>query len=215
MDMSVALGDAVGSHTAPSPMARAARPRASEPTVQNDDLGTLIERVASDRDRAAFAQLFNYFAPRLKAFGLKQGADMAAAEELAQETMVAVWRKAHTYDRSRATATTWVFTIVRNKRIDLFRRESRTEVLIDEMPDVASDASGPDDMFRSQRASAAVREAIKILPAEQLQVLQKAFFEDKSHSVIATELDLPLGTVKSRVRLALARLRAALSEDHL
>ena len=215
MDMSVALGDG----SAVQPAVRASvRPRlagSSERAVQNDELGELIERVATGRDRAAFAELFKYFAPRLKAFGLRQGADLAAAEELAQEAMVLVWRKAHTYDRRRATATTWVFTIVRNKRIDLFRRENRAEVTVEEMPDVASDDDGPDAAFDLGRSGDAVRKAMAALPADQVLVLQKAFFEDKSHSTIAEELDLPLGTVKSRVRLALAKLRAMLSEDHL
>lgn len=214
MDMIVALGDPSLLHRPAGFVPRPRRARGAELAVKNDDLEVLVERVARDRDRAAFAELFKHFAPRLKAFGLRQGADLAAAEELAQEAMVSVWRKAHTFNRTRATATTWVFTIVRNKRIDLFRRENRAEVTVDEVPDVASSDDGPDVLMQTERAGAAIREAIKGLPDEQLQVLQKAFFEDKSHSVIAAELDLPLGTVKSRVRLALAKLRSTLSEDY-
>jgi RNA polymerase sigma-70 factor (ECF subfamily) len=186
-----------------------------EPFVTNDHLSTLIEAVARDRDRQAFAQLFRHFAPRLKAFGMRRGSDPASAEELAQETMLTVWRKAATFDRRRATASTWIFTIVRNKRIDLFRREGRPEVDLESIVDMPSDTISADDTLTSNQAGQAIRRALDGLPAEQLLIVQKAFFEDKSHSVIAEELNLPLGTVKSRVRLALARLRVALPEHSL
>jgi RNA polymerase sigma-70 factor, ECF subfamily len=183
--------------------------------LDNDRLCTLIERVAAYRDRAAFAELFTYFAPRLKAFGLRQGTNPAAAEELAQEAMISVWRKADTFDRQRATATTWIFTIVRNKRIDMFRREHRPEVSLDEAAEQPSDSEPADNSFGMAQAGKVVRQALAHLPTEQIEVLHKAFFEDKSHSVIADELKLPLGTVKSRIRLGLARLRGALPEDQL
>lgn len=181
--------------------------------LNNDRLCELIEAVAARHDRSAFAKLFTYFAPRLKAFGLRQGTNPAAAEELVQEAMLAVWRKAGTFDRQRATASTWVFTIVRNKRIDLFRREKRPEVGLEEASEQATDTQTPDERFRLAQAGDALREALTSLPQEQREVLHKAFFEDKSHSVVAEELNLPLGTVKSRIRLALARLRQALPED--
>lgn len=183
-------------------------------TVTNEQLCELIETIALRRDRAAFATLFQHFAPRLKAFGMRQGSSPASAEELAQEAMLSVWRKAETFDRSRATASTWVFTIVRNKRIDMFRRENRPEIALDEAPERASEADGPDRMFELEQTGGAVREALSALSADQLSVIQKAFFEDKSHSAIAEELGLPLGTVKSRIRLALGRLRSVIAEDH-
>jgi RNA polymerase sigma-70 factor, ECF subfamily len=183
--------------------------------VDNDRLCMLIEAVAAYRDRSAFAELFTYFAPRLKAFGLRQGTNAAAAEELAQEAMIAVWRKAGTFDRQRATASTWIFTIVRNKRIDMFRREHRPEVSLDEAVEQPSDSEPADSTFEMAQAGKVVREALAHLPKEQVEVLHKAFFEDKSHSAIADELNLPLGTVKSRIRLGLARLRSALPEDQI
>jgi RNA polymerase sigma-70 factor (ECF subfamily) len=183
------------------------------PALGNEELCDLIEAIAADRDREAFAMLFRHYAPRLKAFGLRQGSSVAASEELAQEAMLTVWRKADTFDRRLATASTWVFTIVRNKRIDMFRRERRPEVELDDRYDAPSDEAGPDDTLVAVRASELVRQAMQSLPAEQRQVLHKAFFEDKSHSVIADELKLPLGTVKSRIRLALGRLRAQLPEE--
>lgn len=182
--------------------------------LTNEDLCRLVNAVAVQRDRGAFAELFRHFAPRLKGFALKQGADAAAAEELAQETMLAVWRKADTFDAGRATVSTWMFTILRNKRIDLFRRENRPESDLVEAADAPSDSNGPDKTFQAAESGDALRQALMELPEEQRNILQKAFFEDKSHSAIANELRLPLGTVKSRIRLALARLRAALPEEH-
>lgn len=184
-----------------------------EPTVTNEELCGLVEAVAARRDREAFARLFKHFAPRLKGFGLRRGTDAASSEELAQETMLTVWRKAETFDPSRATVSTWIFTIVRNKRIDLFRREGHPEADLAEAAEKVYEGPAADDEVDRLRSSEALREALRVLPAEQFDVLQKAFFEDKSHSVIAAELGLPLGTVKSRIRLALARLRGALPED--
>ncbi|TVR96749.1 MAG: sigma-70 family RNA polymerase sigma factor [Rhodospirillales bacterium] len=183
--------------------------------VDNDRLCDLIEAVAIHQDRKAFSDLFRHFAPRLKAFGLRQGSDAATADELAQEAMLAVWRKAATFDRSRASATTWIFTIVRNKRIDMFRRQNRPEVTLDEAAEQVSDEAPADDQLRWADAGEVLREVLATLPKEQIVVLQKAFYEDKSHSVIAEELNLPLGTVKSRIRLGLARLRQALPEEQL
>ncbi len=183
--------------------------------LDNSRLCELIETVAERRDRRAFAELFRHFAPRLKAFGLRQGVDPATAEELVQETMLSVWRKADTFDRGRASAATWVFTIIRNKRIDMLRRENRPEADIDAIAEIPAEGPGADDDYQLAQAGEAVRSALAVLPEEQLLVLKKAFFEDKAHSAIAEELDLPLGTVKSRIRLALARLRLVLPENQL
>lgn len=180
--------------------------------LTNDQLCMLIEAIASRRDRQAFAQLFEHFAPRLKGFGLRRGVDAASAEELAQETLLTVWRKADTFDPSRATVSTWIFTIVRNKRIDLFRREHYPEIDVDDLAETPADTPDPDDAIQSSRLGQILREAMGALPKEQAEIIRLAFFEDKSHRVIADELRLPLGTVKSRVRLALIRLRNALPE---
>lgn len=209
-------GNFAGTVARRRPQASAMAPRiVAEPAMQNDQLCDLIEAIAASKDRAAFAELFRHFAPRLKAFGMRQGADAAEAEELAQEAMLSVWRRAGTFDRSRATAATWIFTIVRNKRIDMYRREHRSELMLDDVPDRPSESAGADEELQASRAGSALREAMNALPPEQLEVVQKAFYEDKSHSEIAAELKLPLGTVKSRVRLALGRLRSVVSEDHL
>jgi RNA polymerase sigma-70 factor (ECF subfamily) len=183
--------------------------------VDNSRLSDLIEAMAVRRDKGAFAGLFSHFAPRLKAFGMRQGVDAATAEELVQETMLSVWRKAGTYDRRRANASTWIFTILRNKRIDMLRRQGRPEADLDSVAELPSDASSADDDYHASQAGEIIRQAMVELPDEQVEVLKKAFFEDKPHSAIAEELGLPLGTVKSRIRLALARLRLVLPEGQL
>ena len=183
--------------------------------LTNEQLCQLVTSIADGRDREAFADLFRYFAPRLKGFGLRRGVDAGAAEELAQETMLTVWRKADSFDPGRATVSTWIFTILRNKRIDLFRRETYPEADLSEVLDTASDDRSPDESLSLSEASRAVSSVMKSLPEEQLAIVRKAFFEGKSHRAIADEMKLPLGTVKSRIRLALARMRVALPEGHV
>ena len=183
--------------------------------LTNEQLCQLVTSIADGRDREAFADLFRYFAPRLKGFGLRRGVDAGAAEELAQETMLTVWRKADSFDPRRATVSTWIFTIIRNKRIDLFRRETYPEADLSEVVDTASDGRSPDESLSLSEASRAVSSVMKSLPEEQLAIVRKAFFEGKSHRAIADEMKLPLGTVKSRIRLALARMRVALPEGHV
>jgi len=177
--------------------------------MSNDQFCELIEAIGKQKDRAAFADLFRYFAPRFKAYAMGIGCGNAEAEELAQETMISVWRRAETFDRTKATASTWMFTIVRNKRIDLFRRHKISTTEIKEAEQLSADTIDPGDARDAAKAGAALRQALSSLPPEQQLVLHKAFFEAKSHSVVAEELQIPLGTVKSRIRLALERLRLA------
>jgi RNA polymerase sigma-70 factor (ECF subfamily) len=175
--------------------------------VQEERVRALIEQIAARSDPAAFAELFRYFAPRLKAYGLRRGAGAAAAEELAQEALIQIWRKAATFDGSRNTACAWVYAIARNKRIDLLRRERRPDPeSLDPWPDPHEAESVETALARGEWARG-LSDAVGRLPEDQAEVLRKAYYEDKSHSVIAAELNLPLGTVKSRVRLGLARLK--------
>jgi len=174
-------------------------------------LCALIEAVARSQDRAAFADLFAHFAPRVKGYLMRLGANGALAEDLAQEAMLTLWRKAPLFDSSKASASTWVFTIARNLRIDAIRRERRPEIDPSELAPEAERAAD-DGMVRTED-DARVRVAITTLPKEQAQVIELSFFADKPHSTIAKELGLPLGTVKSRLRLAMARIRASLGED--
>lgn len=172
-----------------------------------------LRRIAEARDRAAFQELFEHFAPRVKAYAMKLGASAQGAEDLAQEAMLTVWRKAGLFDPARAAASTWIFTIARNLRIDLLRRE-RLMRLDGGDPSLAPE-SEPDagEGFEARQDGEALARALATLPAEQSQIVMLSFFSDKPHSQIAEELNIPLGTVKSRLRLAMARLRASLGES--
>ena len=171
----------------------------------------MIAAIAQRADRAAFASLFDYFAPRVKSYMLRLGAEPRQAEELAQETLLTVWRKAAAFDPTRAAASTWIFTIARNLRIDALRRERRPDPELD--PSEAPEAEPtPTPPWSPPNPRAACRIALLSLPAEQAEVIRLSFFSDKPHSEIAAELGLPLGTVKSRMRLAMGRLRDLLGD---
>ena len=179
-----------------------------------DEAADLIEAIATRQDRAAFARLFNYFAPRVKAFIMRGGADAESAQEVAQEALIMVWRKAASFDRTRASATTWLYTIARNKRIDLLRRNNRPAIDTEDWLTVfAPEEEDADKSVLAGQTYTRVKELLSGLSPDQLVVIEKAFFEDKTHTAIAEELKLPLGTVKSRIRLALGRLRDALERD--
>lgn len=184
-------------------------------TVQTESTVLTGHLVAagSHQDREAFRLLFDHFAPRLKSFMLRRGADDGLAEEVVQEAMINVWRKARLFDPSKASASTWIFTIGRNVHIDLVRRAKRPE-LDPEDPELAPAAlpEATAEISREQDAQL-VRNAMKDLSDEQKEVLRMAFFEEKPHRDIAEELNIPLGTVKSRIRLAFKRMRDELDED--
>lgn len=180
----------------------------SATAVSAPSWNALLEAVGGHQDRAAFCQLFEHFGPRLKAYLLRTGSDPTSAEEIAQEVMLMVWRKASTFDARQASASTWIFTIARNKRIDAYRRERHVEADSEYQLAQLPDTSTPvDHAIGSEQEGARLREAIRQLPPEQGELLRMAYYEDKPHSVIAEERGLPLGTVKSRLRLAHARLR--------
>ncbi|MDB9919330.1 sigma-70 family RNA polymerase sigma factor [Amylibacter sp.] len=164
-----------------------------------------IVAVAGKSDKEAFSNLFTHFAPRIKSFLMKGGADAIIAEECVQETMVAVWNKAYLFDPTRAAASTWIFTIARNKRIDTARRNNRPE------PDVLpwGNETEPDasEIISIQEETTLLAQAVKELPEKQRIIVERAFYNDLSHQEIANETGLPLGTIKSRIRLALQRLR--------
>jgi RNA polymerase sigma-70 factor (ECF subfamily) len=174
------------------------------------DWSACLVEIARSKDRQQFALLFGYFAPRLKSFFLRLGLSPAAAEDLAQETMLTVWNKAQSFDATRASASTWIFTIARNLRIDLLRRE-RDPNLLAELYDGVVEPMPSDNVLTVER-EVRIRAALDKLPADQADVIRLSFFEDRPQSEIANTLDIPLGTVKSRVRLAMNRLRA-LVED--
>lgn len=164
-----------------------------------------LARIRDHQDQAAFAALFRYFAPRVKAFLMKSGASPTMAEECTQEVMATVWRKAHLFDPTRASAATWIFTIARNRKIDALRRQNRPEPEdLPWGPEVEPDQA---DVLSFQQESAKLAKAMPALPEKQRALIEQAYFGDLSHSEIAEQTGLPLGTIKSRIRLALDRLR--------
>jgi RNA polymerase sigma-70 factor (ECF subfamily) len=176
-----------------------------------DGFADMIGAIAAHADRAAFAALFGHFAPRVKSYMLRLGAPPLQAEELAQETLLTVWRKAAAFDRTKAAPSTWIFTIARNLRIDAARRERRGEPVED--PSDEPDAEpGPDAVLAAAQSEGRIRQALAKLPPEQADVVRLSFFSDKPHAEIAAQLQLPLGTVKSRLRLAMGRLRDLLGD---
>ncbi len=164
-----------------------------------------IRRIRDAGDRAAFEMVFMHFAPRVKAFLMKSGAAQALAEEVTQEVMAAVWQKAHLFDPAKASAATWIFTIARNRRIDALRRARRPEP--EDLPWGPEAEPDQAEAMVLQQESARLEQALAALPAKQRALIERAFWGDLSHSEIAAETGLPLGTIKSRIRLALERLR--------
>ncbi len=173
----------------------------------------LIGRVA-EGDRGAFGRLFEHFAPRVKGLMLKTGASGDDAEEIAQETLLAVWRKAAQFDPASAGASAWIYTIARNLRIDAVRRASRTGAVAHEAElDYLVDPSEPaDESIERMHGVDRVASALSRLPGDQSMAIRLSFIEERSHSEIADLLGIPLGTVKSRIRLAMSRLKALMDE---
>ncbi|MDD3444888.1 MAG: sigma-70 family RNA polymerase sigma factor [Zavarzinia sp.] len=178
--------------------------------LDRETLADLVEAIAERGDRAAFARLFAHLAPRLKAFLMRLGASAGTAEELVQDVMLTIWRKAASFDRRQSSVTTWTYTIARNRRIDLIRRETRPDLDPEEPALQPSAPVAADTALEVERRDAALRMAIAELPEEQADLLRLAYYEGKSHSEIADIRNLPLGTVKSRMRLAFNRLRRAM-----
>lgn len=171
-----------------------------------------IIRIAKHGDKLAFADLFGFYAPRIKGFFMRGGMGAGQAEELAQETMLMVWRKAALFDPEKASASTWIFTIARNLRVDAIRRERYPAQYLLEEHDREPQPSPSDGLLKTE-SEERIRLAIRSLSPEQISVIQLHYFDDKPHSEIARSLDLPLGTVKSRLRLAMQHLRSLMGEE--
>ena len=176
------------------------------------DTAGCMARIVEARDRTAFKLLFLAYAPKVKTYLIRHGASAAQAEELAQEALLTLWRKAEHYDPQRASVAAWLFTIARNLRIDAIRKEQSAMAYVLATPAVEALQDSPEDDSEIAEREVRLREAVRILPAEQMEVVRLSFFFDKPHAEIARELCLPLGTVKSRLRLAIARLRSVLGD---
>ena len=176
------------------------------------ELETWVAAIAGRKDREAFARLFRHFAPRVKSYLIRFGAPANLAEELAQETMLRVWQKAPHYDPAFAGVGVWIFRIARNLRIDQRRRELSSQKFEPDPSDEVEAPPATDAVLMGEEREARVREALGSLSEEQAKIVKMSFFHDKPHAEIARDLGLPLGTVKSRIRLAMTRLRSLLSD---
>lgn len=193
--------------------AGARRPKGSVLEEMNAErLTECLIKVGQAQDVAAFETLFRHYGPKIRAFMIKRGADRSLAEELMQETMMTIWRKAGQFDPVRGSVSSWIFTVARNAGIDAHRRASRPEFDPDDPAFVPEPAPAADVEYQSRQDAEKVRVAMAKLPPEQKHLLELSFFEEISHRTIADRLGLPLGTVKSRLRLAFGRLRQALGE---
>jgi RNA polymerase sigma-70 factor (ECF subfamily) len=186
--------------------------REPKPTSESAAHARLIVAIADRQDRTAFKSLFEFYAPRIKAWLIRRGAAPDLAEETAQDALLTIWKKAALFDPDRATAAAWIFTIARNLRIDKARRDNRERLNAVYDAQIPDEAERPDEIFHAEEAGERVRAALGVLSTEQMQVVQLSFFEGRAHNDIAQALNIPLGTVKSRLRLAMRTLRQKLGD---
>jgi RNA polymerase sigma-70 factor, ECF subfamily len=189
------------------------RPQRSVPAMAIPrTMADLLQKVAERQDIEAFRKLFQVYGPRVKSYMMRQGADANTAEDLAQETLMTVWRKAALYSDEKGSATTWIFTIARNLRIDRLRREVAWQPLPENQDEEPSDDPDPEELVNERERRERVRAALSQLPADQSEVVSLSYIEGLSHSEIADRLGLPLGTVKSRMRLAYQKIRECVED---
>jgi len=181
--------------------------------VDSRTMSNLLVRVGQERDRQAFRALFDHFAPRIRSFLLQRRVPKAQAEDITQDVMLSVWRRAASFDPAKAGASTWIYTIARNQHIDQFRKAKRAEQMDETDPSLQPEpAPAADDLCEMSESAQSVGAALETLSPDQRQVIDMAFTEGLSHSEIADRLDLPLGTVKSRIRLAMGKLKTTLGD---
>ena len=185
--------------------------RETSPSERIEHLKDCLSKVAIQRDKAAFSILFDHYVPLLRSYSLvrEPGAELIA-DELAQEVMIRVWLKAESYNSQLANINTWIFTLARNCRIDYFRRNGRFVSEIDPTEifnDMEDEGPSPFQLTHQARLEDNIKKGLEQLPREQSEILTKVYLEGKSHQQTSEELKLPLGTVKSRVRLAVNKLK--------
>jgi RNA polymerase sigma factor (sigma-70 family) len=180
--------------------------------ARRPDLEDLLTAVGADRDDKAYTELFDHFRPRVQAQMLRLGLGPYAAADVTQDVMETIWRKAHLFDRRKSAAATWVYRIAQNRRIDVGRRHREQCCPVEELVEIPDPACGNDDNLDAAQREAHVHAALDALPQDQFKMVQLAFFEGLSHSTIAARTNLPIGTVKSRLRLAFSRLRRLLTD---
>jgi len=181
----------------------------SGPAQTGDPWTDDLLQIRDHQDQQAFARLYRHFAPRLRAFLIRSGSTPEVAEDCVQEALAAVWHKAHLFDPTRASATTWIFTVARNRRIDLIRRDRHPPP--DDLPWGPEADPEPLDRLALRQEADRLAIAMHALPLAQRRMVEHAYWADMTHSEIAARTGLPLGTVKSRLRLALGRLRSEMN----
>jgi len=199
-------------HLAHESLGRPVNKSAPDRVDQKARMRENLRLIGANRDEAAFAEVYAYFAGRVKSFLIGKGMNEDSAEELTQEIMLIIWRRAESYDPAKAAASTWIFTIARNRHIDFLRGNHRVEVeLDDEILELeSSDRDVQEKFVDIEQASVRLANALQQLPQEQQQVMHLSYFRGQSHGAIAKWLDLPIGTVKSRIRLAMQAVRSQL-----
>jgi RNA polymerase sigma-70 factor (ECF subfamily) len=182
----------------------------------NDELAQLLEQIGSTRDKQAFTVLFGFFAPKILGISKNRFANADQANEVLQETMSNVWRKAHFFDAAKGKATTWVYTIMRNVTFDMLRKikSNKEDNLSDDIWPMVEEPQINTDIFDDHLAKQKIKDSLDALPENQQLVVKGFYFQQMSQEQLAKHLDLPLGTVKSRLRLALAKLKAQLGDEH-
>ncbi len=178
-----------------------------------EDTKLLLSEIAENQDKQSFIRLFDYYAPRLKSFLMRGGYAGELAEELMQETLLTVWHNADKYNPDKAQPGTWIYTIARNKKIDYLRKKQKNTPHPDDLYDTSQDL--PIDRVAEKQTSDEILKELANLPEEQAKLLISAFYEDKTHAEIAEQNKLPLGTVKSRIRLGLQKMKEALGNKSL
>jgi len=176
------------------------------------EMTQLLVSVSQKRDKSAFGYLYSYYAPRVKGYLIRQGADESSADELSQEALLSVWKKADRFDPSKASAGTWIFTVARNLMIDSIRKHKRPEFDPNDPAFIPDHEISPENSVEAKEKQNIVQIAMKSLPSDQAQVVHCSFYEDKAHGEIAEELGIPLGTVKSRLRLAMKKLSTLMGD---
>lgn len=192
----------------PTPPAQPSKGRRPKPVTQPPTLSdqtVWMLAVRDQRDKAAFGRLFDHYAPRLKGMLVRSGASPAQAEDVVQDVMLTLWRKAHLFDPERAQVSAWVYRIARNRNVDLARKSARA-VPEELAPEQADDTDTAQAIALEQEA-AQLRAALSRLKPDQKAMIEKAYLGELTHSEITEETGLPLGTVKSRIRLGLEKLR--------
>ena len=189
------------------------RPRGYVKVTKTDKISSetnLMIAVRDNRDRAAFAQLFDHFAPRLKGFLMRSGTASTQAEEIVQEVMLTVWRKAEQFDPNRAQVATWIYQIARNRKIDVIRKESRP--IPEELTEDPANEPDAAQILAVEQEATQLKKALANLKPDQRDMIEKAYMGGLSHQQISAQTGIPLGTIKSRIRLGLERLRHELKE---